>query len=132
EHALVFLLSVVVFARLTAVGRWLGRTFASQCGLVVGLDEGERGVIAVLAAFLLTVTVTSAALSLEIAGRVAEVRRDQATADRAALDAARNLVLAQTLAAASARRNGGDNTKSGNTATAVPAPLRGANARHGS
>ncbi len=108
-----------MITRLRGVGRRLARPFVRRCGLVLGHAQGERGVIAVLAAFLLTVTVTSAALSLDIAGRVAEVRRDQATADLAALDAARNLASAQTLAATSARRNGVDNTKSGNTVTAV-------------
>ena len=99
--------------------RRLVRALARRCRLVLGHEQGERGVIAVLAALLLTVTVTSAALSLDIAGRVAEVRRDQATADLAALDAVRNLVSAQTTAAASAKRNGVDNTKNGNTVTAV-------------
>ena len=115
---------------LRGLGRGLVRPFVRRCGLVLGHAEGERGVIAVLAAFLLTVTVTSAALSLDIAGRVAEVRRDQATADLAALDAARNLVLAQTLAAASARRNGVDNTKSGNTVTAILGALSVVNGRN--
>jgi uncharacterized membrane protein len=61
---------------------------------------------------------------------VAEVRRDQATADLAALDAARNLAAVQTLAAASARRNGVDNTKSGNTVTAVLGQLSVVNGRN--
>jgi uncharacterized membrane protein len=87
--------------------------------LLLGHEQGERGVIAVLAALVLTVTMTSAALSLDIAGRVTEVRRDQATADLAALDAVRNLASAQTLAAASARRNGVDNTKTGVGVTAT-------------
>ncbi len=119
-----------MIARLRGVGRCLARPFVRRCGLVLGHAEGERGVIAVLAAFLLTVTVTSAALSLDIAGRVAEVRRDQATADLAALDAARNLASVQTLAAASARRNGVDNTKSGNTVTAVLGQLSVVNGRN--
>ena len=115
---------------LRGAGRRLARPFVRRCGLLLGHAEGDRGVIAVLAAFLLTVTVTSAALSLDIAGRVAEVRRDQATADLAALDAARNLVLAQTLAATSARRNGVDNTKSGNTVTAVLGQLSVVNGKN--
>jgi uncharacterized membrane protein len=119
-----------MIAALRGVGRHLVRPFVRRCGLVLGHAEGERGVIAVLAAFLLTVTVTSAALSLDIAGRVAEVRRDQATADLAALDAARNLAAVQTLAAASARRNGVDNTKSGNTVTAVLGQLSVVNGRN--
>jgi uncharacterized membrane protein len=63
--------------------------------------------------------ITSAALALDVAGRVTEVRRDQATADLAALDAVRNLPLAQIVAAASARRNGVDNTRSGYGVTAT-------------
>ena len=117
-------------ARLRGVGRRLARPFVRRCGLVLGHADGDRGAIAILAAFLLTVTITSAALSLDIAGRVAEVRRDQATADLAALDAARNLALAQTLAAASARRNGVDNTRSGNTVTAVLGQLSVVNGRN--
>src|SRR3982074_1538572 len=92
------------------VGRRLARPFVRRCGLVLGHEQGERGVIAVLAALILTVTVTSAALSLDVAGRVTEVRRDQATADLAALDAVRNLLSAQSIAAASAPRNGVDKT----------------------
>ena len=116
--------------RLRGVGRCLLRPFVRRCGLVLGHADGDRGAIAILAAFLLTVTITSAALSLDIAGRVAEVRRDQATADLAALDAARNLALAQTLAAASARRNGVDNTRTGNTVTAVLGQLSVVNGRN--
>jgi uncharacterized membrane protein len=119
-----------VTARLRGAGRRLARPFVRRCGLVLGHADGDRGAIAVLAAFLLTVTITSAALSLDIAGRVAEVRRDQATADLAALDAVRNLASAQTTAAASARRNGVDNTKSGNTVTAVLGQLDVVNGRN--
>ena len=119
-----------MIARLRGAGRRLVRPFVRRCGLVLGHAEGDRGAIAVLAAFLLTVTVTSAALSLDIAGRVAEVRRDQATADLAALDAVRNLASAQTVSAASARRNGVDNTRSGNTVTALLGQLSVVNGRN--
>ena len=91
--------------RLHLVGRRLARPFLRRSRLLLGHEQGERGVIAVLAALVLTVTISSAALSLDVAGRVTEVRRDQATADLAALDAVRNLLSAQTLAAASARPN---------------------------
>jgi uncharacterized membrane protein len=110
--------------------RHLVRPFVRRCGLVLGHEQGERGVIAVLAALILTVTVTSAALSLDVAGRVTEVRRDQATADLAALDAVRNLLSAQSIAAASARRNGVDNTKSGNNVTAVLGEMMVVNGRN--
>jgi uncharacterized membrane protein len=105
--------------RLHLVGRRLARPFLRRSRLLLGHEQGERGVIAVLAALVLTVTISSAALSLDVAGRVTEVRRDQATADLAALDAVRNLLSAQTLAAASARRNGVDNTKTGVGVTAT-------------
>src|SRR2546427_104005 len=80
--------------------------------------EGERGVPPVRAPSLLPVTVPSAALSPDIAGRGAGVRRAQAPAALAALDAARTLLPPQPAAAPSARRTGVDNTKSGNTVTA--------------
>ncbi|MEA2567320.1 MAG: hypothetical protein QOD49_2497, partial [Actinomycetota bacterium] len=105
--------------RLQSMGRRLVRHVVRRSGLVLGHEQGEQGVIAVLAAIILTVTITSGALSLDIAGRVTEVRRDQAVADLAALDAVRNLPFAQTVAAASARRNGVDNTKSGNSVVAT-------------
>jgi uncharacterized membrane protein len=105
--------------RLQSMGRRLVRHVVRRSGLVLGHEQGEQGVIAVLAAIILTVTITSGALSLDIAGRVTEVRRDQAVADLAALDAVRNLASAQTVAAASARRNGVDNTKSGNSVVAT-------------
>src|SRR3982074_3521211 len=101
------------------VGRRLARPFLRRSRLLLGHEQGERGVIAVLAALVLTVTITSAALSLDVAGRATEGRRDQATAGLAALGAVRNLLSAQTVAAASARRNGVDNTKSGVGVTAT-------------
>jgi uncharacterized membrane protein len=120
--------------RLRVVGRRslrrLVRPFVRRCRLVLGHERGERGVIAVLAALILTVMVTSAALSLDVAGRVTEVRRDQATADLAALDAVRNLLSAQSVAAASARRNGVDNTKNGNSVTAVLGEMMVVNGRN--
>jgi uncharacterized membrane protein len=120
--------------RLQFVGRRLvrrlARLFVRRCGLVLGHSQGERGVIAVLSAILLTVIVTSGALSLDIAGRVTEVRRDQATADLAALDAVRNLLSAQTVATASARRNGVDNTKSGNSVVATLGEISVVNGRN--
>ena len=79
---------------------------AGRCRMVLGHEEGERGAIVIVAALVLTIVVFAGALSLDIAGRVSEVRRDQATADLAALDAARDPTHAQTLAAASALRNG--------------------------
>jgi uncharacterized membrane protein len=112
-----------MIARLQFVGRRLVRhvvrPLVRRSGLVLGHEQGEQGVIAVLAAILLTVTITSGALSLDIAGRVTEVRRDQAVADLAALDAVRNLPFAQIVAAASAKRNGVDNTKAGNSVVAT-------------
>jgi uncharacterized membrane protein len=59
----------------------------------VGGSENDRGALAVAAAIVLTVLVFATALSLDIAGRVSEVRRDQATADMAALTAAWQLPL---------------------------------------
>src|SRR3982074_2943859 len=112
------------------VGRRLARPLVRRSRLLLGHEQGERGVIAVLAALVLTVTITSAALSLDVAGRVTEVRRDQATADLAALDAVRNLLSAQSVAAASARRNGVDNTKNGNSVTAVLGEMMVVNGRN--
>jgi uncharacterized membrane protein len=106
-------------ARLHLIGRRLLRPLARRSRLLLGHEQGERGVIYVMAALVLTLTITSAALALDVAGRVTEVRRDQATADLAALDAVRNLPFAQVVAAASARRNGVDNTKSGHGVTAT-------------
>jgi uncharacterized membrane protein len=106
-------------SRLELIGRRFVRALLRRSRLVLGHEQGERGAVTMLGAVLLTVTVASAALSLDIAGRVTEVRRDQATADLAALDAVRNLPLAQIVAAAGARRNGVDNTKTGVSVTAT-------------
>lgn len=82
----------------------------------------DRGAIAVLAAFAMTVFLFAAALAIDIGGRVEETRREQAVADLAALDAARDLSSdagTQDLAWRSALRNGIDHTVAGNSVTAV-------------
>lgn len=96
-----------------------GSRLARRWWLVMGAGSGERGVIAVLAAIILTVMITAGALALDIAGRVSEERRDQATADLAALDASRTPTDAQALAAASALRNGVNNAVAGYGVTAT-------------
>lgn len=66
----------------------------------------ERGAIMIMAIVGVVVMVMSASLSIDI-GRIAlEKRKDQSIADLAALDAARDRNNAQSLAEASAARNG--------------------------
>ena len=85
-------------------------------------DRSERGAITIVAAAFLTVLVFAAALSVDIGGRVQEIRRAQATADLAALDASRDLssdAATQDLAWRSALRNKVDHTKPGYAVTAT-------------
>ena len=85
-------------------------------------DRSERGAITIVAAAFLTVLVFAAALSVDIGGRVQEIRRAQATADLAALDASRDLssdAATQDLAWRSALRNKVDHTKPGYVVTAT-------------
>jgi uncharacterized membrane protein len=85
-------------------------------------DRSERGAITILAAVFMTVLVFAAALSVDIGGRVQEIRRAQATADLAAMDASRDLssdAATQDLAWRSALRNNVDHTKPGYTVTAT-------------
>ena len=72
-----------------------------------GPEREERGVIAIIAALLMTVMLFATALSVDIAGRVAELRRDQAAADLAALDAIQGPGAAsyQSVACANANQN---------------------------
>lgn len=72
-----------------------------------GPEREERGVIAIIAALLMTVMLFATALSVDIAGRVAEVRRDQAAADLAALDAIQGPGASsyQSVACANANQN---------------------------
>ena len=84
--------------------------------------RGEHGLIAILGAIFLTVTVFATALAVDITGRVSELRRDQATADLAALDASRDLssqANAQAIAVASALRNNVDTSKTGVSVTST-------------
>lgn len=79
---------------------------ARQVAALKGLGDDERGVVAIVAALVVTIIILAAALAVDIAGRVTELRRDQAVADLAALDASRGAsVNYQTLACASATRN---------------------------
>ena len=85
-------------------------------------DRSERGAITIVAAVFMTVLVFAAALSVDIGGRVQEIRRAQATADLAALDASRDLssdAATQDLAWRSALRNNVDHTKPGYVVTAT-------------
>lgn len=85
-------------------------------------ERREDGLIAIAGAVLLTVVILATAMSVDLGGRVVELRREQATADLAALDASRDLTSnanTQALAAASALRNGVDSTLSGNTVAAT-------------
>ena len=103
-------------ARLSSAGAWLTRRFR----FALRGPDADRGVIAILAALLLTVMILGTALAVDITGRVMELRRDQATADLGALDAAWGIGTGtyQTLAYASALRNGVDHTKTGIAVTA--------------
>lgn len=98
-------------ARLSAAGGWISRRFR----YALRGPDGERGVIAILAALLLTVMIMGTAFAVDITGRVMELRRDQATADLGALDASWGIGTGtyQTLANASALRNGVDHTQNG-------------------
>lgn len=89
-------------------------------------SNGERGSIIVIAAVSMTIFVFAAALAIDIGGRVQETRREQAVADLAALDAARDLTTdaaTQSLAVASALRNGVDISKPGFSVVAVRGTL---------
>jgi uncharacterized membrane protein len=88
----------------------------------------DRGAIAVLAAFAMTIFLFAAALAIDIGGRVEETRREQAVADLAALDAARDLSSdadAQDRAWRSALRNGIDHTVASNSVTVVRGVVTG-------
>ncbi|GAC1362701.1 MAG: hypothetical protein NVSMB32_03390 [Actinomycetota bacterium] len=92
------------------------------CRVVRQTRDDERGAFAIVAALLLTVMVFGAALSVDIAGRVVQIRRDEATADMGALDSVRDLTAAATtqdLAWRSALRNGADHTLPGIVVTAT-------------
>ncbi|HEU5002637.1 MAG TPA: hypothetical protein VFW71_07660 [Actinomycetota bacterium] len=102
--------------RMSCAGAWLARRFR----YALRGPDGERGVIAILAAMLLTVMILGTAFAVDITGRVMELRRDQAAADLGALDASWGIQAGtyQTLAYASALRNGVDHTKSRTTVSA--------------
>lgn len=95
-------------------GQWgIARAGRRRAGVLFGGTSGERGALIIIAAMLLTLMAMATALSLDISGRVAELRRDQAVADLAALDASRALLsnpaLVSTFACASAYRNHANN-----------------------
>lgn len=83
----------------------------------------ERGAIMVLSVVGFVVMIVASALSVDI-GRVAlEKRKDQAVADLAALDAARDRNNAATLASDGAKRNGFDPTAPGHNISVVVGSL---------
>lgn len=107
-------------------GSWRpDRALTRRLNRLFGAENRDHGALAILAAFFLTVLVFAAALSLDITGRVAEARRDQAAADLAALDAARGVSLVTSQASiasaaqASALRNNINATVSGYAVTAT-------------